>query len=203
MKLYFSPSSCSMVPHIILQELKLPFELIAVNLKDKTYEGGDFRKVNPKGQVPTLVLDSGDTLTENAVILQYLASLKPEAKLLADSGIKKFHELERLNFMTTDVHKNFAPLFNPALPKEAADIFKETLKSKFAFIDEELKKREFFSGDHFGLADAYLYVMTTWARAKGIDIGNFAKLNQHFEKLQGRESINKAQTTERDHKRKV
>jgi glutathione S-transferase len=203
MKLYFSPSACSMVPHIVLEELGLPFTLSAVNLKDKTYSGGDFRKVNPKGQVPTLELDSGDILTENAVILQYLASLKPQSNILAASGMERYHQLERMNFLTTDVHKNFAPLFNPAMPADATKIFKDTLKAKFGVIDEQLKTREYFSGSNFGLADAYLFVMTSWASGTGVDISSYQKVLNHHEKTKQRPSVEKVMKSEREYKQKV
>ncbi|RZA27378.1 MAG: glutathione transferase GstA [Proteobacteria bacterium] len=203
MKLYFSPNACSMVPHIVLEELALPFTLVPVNLKDKTYSGGDFRKINSKGQVPTLELDSGDVLTENSIILQYLAGLKPEAGLLATTGIERFHQLERLNFLTTDIHKNFTPLFNPSMPAEGTKIFKDILKTKFTWIDEQLKSSEYISGKTFGLADAYLFVMTSWASAKGVEISACERVLSHHEKMKQRPSVEKALKSEKEFKQKV
>ncbi|MBC7661185.1 MAG: glutathione S-transferase N-terminal domain-containing protein [Chitinophagaceae bacterium] len=186
MHLYYSPGACSMVPHIILEELGLKYEAIPVNLKDHTYLGGDFYKVNPKGYVPTLELDTKQVLTENIVILQYLAEMKPEAKLLPSSGIERFRHLEMLTFITTEIHKSFGPIFNDKVSDADKDIYREHLKKRFAIVDKQLEGKSFLMGSNYSLPDAYLFVMTRWAKAKKVDIGGYLNISKHFEAVQAR-----------------
>src|SRR3954471_9475153 len=115
MKLFYSPGSCAMASHIALNEAGLRFSTEPVDLKNHTYKGGDFKQINPKGYVPAMELDNGDKLTENAVILQYIADQKPEANLIPRAGtIERYHAMEWLNFIATEIHKGFGPLWNPA-----------------------------------------------------------------------------------------
>src|SRR5437588_469915 len=132
MKLYFTPGACSMAPHILAEEAGLKYQAVKVDLANKTFgNGNDYRKVNPKGAVPALELDNGEVLTENAVILQYLAEQKPEAGLVPKAGsFERWRTLETLNFLATEVHKGFGPLWSDQMPEQAKNIAKENLAKK-------------------------------------------------------------------------
>jgi len=186
MNLYFSPGACSMVPHLILEELELKYEAVPVNLKDHTYAGGDFYTVNPKGYVPTLELDTKQILTENIAILNYLADLKPEAKLLPSSGMDRYRHLETLTFITTELHKSFGPIFNDKTTEEDKQLYREHLKKRFKIIETQLEGKNFLMGATYSLPDAYLFVMTRWAKAKKVDINDYPNLLKHFETVGAR-----------------
>src|SRR3954449_12780122 len=127
MKLYYSPGACSLSPHIALLEAGLSHELVKVDLKaKKTESGDDFLAVNPKGQVPTLRLDSGEIVTEGPVIVQMIAD-HAAGKALAPTrdSSERYKLLEWLNFLTSEVHKSFGPLFAPSLNDEAKAFFKD------------------------------------------------------------------------------
>ena len=132
MKLYYAPGACSLSPHIVSRELGIPVELKKVNNKDKTIEGGgDYRKVNPRGYVPALELDDGRALTEGPAIVQYLADRKPEAGLAPKAGtLERYRLQEWLNFLTSEVHKQFSPLFKPNTPEDYKAIAKENLAGR-------------------------------------------------------------------------
>jgi glutathione S-transferase len=139
MKLYYSPGACSLSPHIALLEAGLPYDLVKVDLRAKKLEGGDdYLKVNPKGQVPALALDSGELVTEGPVIVQMIAD-RAAAKSLAPArdSAERYKFLEWLNFITTELHKNFSPVFQPAIPDDVKDFFKERLLGKFRYIDSD------------------------------------------------------------------
>lgn len=195
MKLYYSPGACSLVVHIIICELSIPCELEAVNLKTKeTSSGKDFWKINPKGQVPTLVLDNQEVLTENLAILQYLAE-KTDAVLLLPSirELKRYRVLEWMVFISTELHKGFGPFFNPKVPLEMKeDIFKPLLKKKFQWVEDNLKGKDYLLGDVFTLPDAYLFVMLTWLPVVKIPLSDFPSLSAYYDRLTQRESIQKA-----------
>src|ERR1700712_3750903 len=140
MKLYYSPGACSLSPHIALHEAGLAHELVKVDLKAKKLENGDdFLKINPKGQVPALLLDSGELLTEGPVIVQAIAD-KAAAKNLAPArdSAERYKLQEWLNFITTELHKNFSPLFSPVLADDAKAFFKDRVMAKFKYIDGAL-----------------------------------------------------------------
>lgn len=165
MKLYYSPGACSLASHIVLQELKQPTELIKVDLKaHKTAHGDDYYGINPKGYVPALVLDDGELLTENVAILQYLASRSPS--LLPQEGKAKWHAIESLAFVSTEVHKAFKPLFNPSSTDEAKQQAREQIAKRLSL----LAPKPFVLGNEFSVVDAYLFVMLTWAEKNGVDV---------------------------------
>lgn len=195
MKLYFSPGACSLTTHIILQELGMPFESEAVNLKTKeTRSGKDFLKINPKGQVPTLVLDNGDVLTENLAILVYLAEKMHADSLLPPVGnFERYRVLEWLVFVTTELHKGFGPFFNPNISHEAKEeIFKPLLKKKFQWVEDQLKDKPYLLGETFRLPDAYLFVVLTWLPVVKIPLADFPNLSAYYERLKERDSVQKA-----------
>jgi glutathione S-transferase len=188
MKLYFSPDACSLSPHIVLRELGLPFDLVKVDTKaKKTADGGDFLAVNPKGYVPVLELDNGQRLTEGPAIVQYLADLKPDAKLAPANGTFERARLqETLNFITSEIHKGFSPLFNPAMPDEAKGLFKDKLGLRFDYLEKILAKQDFVLGSHFTVADAYLFTTVRWSQFVGIDLGKWPALTKFVERVAAR-----------------
>lgn len=195
MKLYYTPSACSLVVRIILNELNLPFNEESVDLKTKkTEKGTDYLTINSKGAVPALELDTGEVLTENQVILQYLADMTPGQKILASvKDIKRYRTLEWLNYISTELHKGFGPLFNPGVPQEViSQQFIPKLKERFAFLDKHLAENTYIMGDKFSLPDAYLFVMTRWANNFKIDLSNLSHLNKWIELIKMHPSVVKS-----------
>jgi glutathione S-transferase len=195
MKLYYSKGACSLAVRIVINEIGLNSEYEAVNLKEKkTASGEDFFKINSKGAVPALITDDKHLLTENAVIQQYLADTNKAQQLLPLMGdFKRYEVLEWLNFVSTELHKGFGPLFNPAVPAEMKnEIVIPMLKKKFAFVDKQLVNNKYIAGDHFTLPDGYLFVMLTWANNMAIDLSDCEALMRHFAELKQRPSIQKS-----------
>src|SRR5215471_11098830 len=148
MKLYYSPGACSLSPHIALLEAGLPHDLVKVDLRaKKLHTGEDFLKVNPKGQVPALALDSGELVTEGPVIVQIIADKAADKNLApARDSAERYKFLEWLNFITTELHKNFSPLFQPAFSDEVKAFFRDRLMTKFRYIDSQLAGRDYLMG---------------------------------------------------------
>ena len=164
MKLYYSPGACSLSPHIVASEAGIPLELEKVDLKaHKTESGEDFYKISPKGYVPALKLDDGNILTEGPAIVQYLADQKPDAKLIPASGFARYNVISWLGFINSEIHKNFGPLFGAGSDELKADAKAKVIK-RFDYVNGELEGKHFLTGDSFTVADAYLFVMTTWAQ---------------------------------------
>ena len=186
MKLYFSPGACSLSPHIVIRELGLPVELEKTDLAaKKTAKGADFLDINPKGQVPVLELDDGQVLTEGPAIVQYLADRKPEAGLLPAAGsFDRYRVQEWLNHITSELHKNYTPLFNRDAPEDYKKIARASLTKRYRRIDEQLKGKAYLMGDRFSVADAYLFTVTNWAPHVGVDLAEFPNL-QAFQKRVG------------------
>lgn len=172
MRLYYSPNACSLAVRIILNELNIPTHFIQVNLKTKKTENGqDYLEINSKGNVPMVQLDDGTKLTENAVILQYLVDQQPNNPLLPKlNDFRRYRILEWLNFITTDIHKTCAPLFNPELPEDARDFFKNLLKRKLDYTNDQLSPGIYLTGEDFSIADAYLYVVLRWLEPLNFDM---------------------------------
>ncbi len=195
MKLYYSKSACSLVVRIILNELKINFEDESVDLKaKKTDKGDDFWAINSKGAVPALRLDNGDVLTENQVILQYVADQQSGQKLLAPVGdMKRYHTLEWVNYMATELHKSLGMFFNPSVSDEMkAKVLIPLVKHKFKYINERLSKGNYLMGDEFTLPDAYLFVMTMWTRYFKIDLSDYPHLVKFIDRMQKRPSVMKS-----------
>jgi len=192
MKLYYSPGACSMSPHIVLREAGLSFDLEQVDVRAKKLKngGGDFFQINPKGQVPVLALDDGDVLTEGPAIVQYVADKVPAAKLIPPAGSKeRYHAQEWLNFITSDLHKNFTPLFRPDTPDDYKPIAKQTISNRFGFVDKQLANRQYLMGDTFTVPDAYLFVMLNWAKFQQIDVAQWPNLSKYMERVAARPKV--------------
>jgi glutathione S-transferase len=199
MKLYYSPGACSLSPHIVLREAGLKFDLERVDLAAKKLKesGADFLQVNPKGQVPVLQLDDGDKLTEGPAIVQYIADQKPESGLAPANGTRpRYHVQEWLNFVTSDLHKVFAPLFRPTTPEEFVKITKETLASKFAYLDKHLANKQYLFGDTFTVADAYCFVIVGWSKYKDIDLSRWPNLKAYMDRIAARPKVLEAMKAE-------
>jgi glutathione S-transferase len=197
MKLYYSPGACSLSPHIALLEAGIAHDLMKVDLKAKKLEdGGDFLTLNPKGQVPVLVLDNGEQLTEGPVIVQAIADKAAGKKLAPAAGsTERYHLQEWLNFVTSELHKNFSPLFQPALNDEAKAFFRKRLLDKFKYVDEKLAGKNYLMGD-FSVADGYLYVMLRWADAMKLDLASLKSLTAYKERMAARPSVQDALKSE-------
>jgi glutathione S-transferase len=199
MKLYFSPGACSLSPHIVLREADLSSDLEAVDLKSKKTKGGaDYTGINPKGQVPALMLDDGELLTEGPAIVQYLADRAPRSGLAPQAGtLERVRLQEWLNFISTELHKSFGPLFNPATPDDYKPIAKDTIGKRFAFVDQHLAKSgPFLLGGKFSVADAYLFVMTFWANYLKIDLSTWPHLKAYSERVAARPHVREAMQEE-------
>lgn len=194
MKLYFAPDTCSLSPHIVLQELGLPYELVRVNNRAKrTSTGEDFLAINLKGYVAALELDTGGVLTEGPAIVQYLADLKPEAGLAPAAGtLARVRLQEWLNFITSEVHAGSSPLFNRALPEEALAIFRDRLFRRLDFIEVNLASRDYLMGDGFTVADAYLFTVLGWMEAFSIDLGRWPATARYMLRIVARASVQAA-----------
>jgi glutathione S-transferase len=194
MKLYYAPGACSLSPHIALLEAGLPYDLVKVDLRAKTLENGDdYLKINPKGQVPALALDSGELITEGPVIVQMIADKAP-AKNLAPSrdSAERYKLLEWLTFINSELHKNMGPMFNPMLSDEAKGVFKDRAMGKFKYVDSQLASREYLMGSQFTVADAYLFVMLAWAERMKFDLSGLNNLLAYNGRVAARPKVQEA-----------
>ena len=197
MKLYYAPGACSQAPHIVLREAGLPFDLVKVDLAAKRTESGeDYAAINPKGSVPALGLDDGSVLTENAVILQYLADLAPAAQLFPGEGLERYRLLEWLNFVATELHKGFGPLWNRATPPEFRQTTRDVLGKKFDFTQAALKDRPFITGERFTIVDAYAFVVLNWSAMHEIDLARWPGLTAFIARVAERPAVRAALVAE-------
>ena len=194
MKLYYSPGACSLSPHIALLEAGLPYDLVKVDLRAKKVENGDdYLKVNPKGQVPALVMDNGELLTEGPVIVQIIAD-KAAGKNLAPSrdSTERYKLQEWLNYITGELHKNFGPMFSPVLADEAKAFFKDRVMGKFKYLEGVMADREYLMGKQFTVADAYLFTMLTWADRMKFDLSAMPNLLAYKARIAARPKVQEA-----------
>jgi len=194
MKLYYSPGACSLSPHIVLREAGLPFEAVLASTKTKKLaDGTDFFTINPKGSVPVLELDNGERLTEGPAIVQYLADLVPEKQLAPANGSWPRYRLQEwLNYITSELHKGFSPLFNPATPEDAKPLFREALDKRLAWVDSQLEGRDYLLGSQFSVADAYLFVVSNWGQYVGVDISGLKHLGAFRARMAARPAVQEA-----------
>ncbi len=199
MKLYFSPGACSLSPHIVLRETGLPFELEQVHLGSKqTKSGIDFLTINPKGYVPTLQLDNGQVLTEGPAIVQYLADRRPEQKLAPPAGTMERYRLQEwLNFISTELHKSFSPLFNSKTPEEYKQLVRENLSKRFDLIAKHLDGgHPYLMGEAFSVADAYLFTVLRWTKAVSFDLTPWPALKAFIDRMLARPAVKAAMEAE-------
>jgi glutathione S-transferase len=193
-KLYFSPGACSLSPHIALREAGLSFEMEQVDLAKKTTKsGGDFLKVNAKGQVPTLVLDSGETLTEGPAIVQYIADQAPKAGLAPANGTHaRYHLQEWLNFVTSELHKGFSPLFGATTPDAYKQIVKDRLATRFDILEKHLAGNKYLLGDQFSVADGYAFTILGWGKYHNIDYAKWPNMQAYIDRIAARPKVQEA-----------
>jgi glutathione S-transferase len=194
MKLYYSPGACSLSPHIALLEAGLPYDLIKVDLRAKKLENGDdYLKINPKGQVPALVLDSGELVTEGPVIVQMIADSVPAKNLApARDSAERYKLLEWLNYVGAELHKNFGPMFSPVLAEDAKAFFKDRVMGKFKYLDSQLAGRDYLMGKQFTVADGYLFTMLSWADRMKFDLSAQPNLLAYQARVAARPKVQEA-----------
>ena len=194
MKLYFSAGACSLSPHIVLLEAGLPFTLEKVDLRSKLTAGGqDFRAINSKGYVPALETDSGAILTEGPAIVQYLADRAPEKLLAPPNGtIERYQMMAWLNFIGTEIHKNYGPLFKPDSGEELRSYALSNLSQRYAYVDQMLEGRDYLGGERFSVADVYLFVVTNWAGHLKFDLSAWPNVMAFQKRIAARPAVQQA-----------
>ena len=194
MKLYHSPGACSLSPHIVLRESGLAFDLVKVDLKThRTEDGTDFYSVNPKGPVPVLEIANGERLTEGPAIVQYIADQVPAKNLAPGNGTMPRYRLQEwLNFITSELHKGYSPLFSPDTPEATRATAKAKLGERLAYVDGRLANQDYLLGDTFSVADAYLYAVVSWSANVGVEIGHLARLKAFMDRMTSRPAVQEA-----------
>jgi glutathione S-transferase len=197
MKLYYAPGACSFAPHVALIEAGLAHETVKVDLRThKLADGSDYYAVNPKGYVPLLVTDDGMKLTEAAVILQYIADRKPGSLAPAFGSNDRYQLMEWLNFIATEIHKGFGPLWYPTTPAEVREQTIEKLGKRFDIVATALANRQYLHGNAFSIADAYLFTILSWSKFLKVDLGKWPALGSYLERIGARPSVVQAKRAE-------
>lgn len=198
MKLYYAPGACSLASHIVLQETGKSFEIDKLNVPTKTTAtGDDFMQINPKGYVPTLKLDDGSVLTEGAVIMQYIADQNPDSGLAPKQGTMERYRLQEwLNFVGTEIHKSYSPLFNKAMPEEAKNLTRTLLAKRLSHVETQLADKPYLMGAKFTVVDAYLFVVLRWSERVGIDLATFPRIHDYVARISSRPSVQAAMQAE-------
>jgi len=191
MKLFYSSGSCALSPHIVALEAGIAIDTVKVDLKTKTVaKEGDYWAVNPKGYVPALELDSGEVLTEGPAIVQYLADLKPDSGLApANGSFERVRLQESLNYITSEIHKTYSPLFKPDVLPAVREDRLAYLRRRYALLDRQLEGRKYLLGDRFTVADAYLYAVTRWARGVKLDLAEFPNVEAFQKRVGSRKAV--------------
>ncbi len=198
MKLYYSPGACSLSPHIVLRESGLAFEPVLASTKThKLQDGTDYYTINPKGYVPLLELDNGERLSEGPAIVQYIADQVPAKKLAPAAGTMARYRLQEwLNFTTSELHKSFSVLFNPAMPEEAKALMRTKVGDRLKWVDSQLEGKSYLMGDAFSVADAYLFTVTNWTQHVGVDISTLKNLGAFMKRIAERPAVREAMKVE-------
>lgn len=198
MKLYYAPGACSLAPHILLRETGLPHTLERVDTKTHlTRHGVDYYTINPKGAVPLLELDDGQRLSEGPVIAQYIADRAERRDLMPVPGsMARYRVMEWQNYITSELHKSFSPLFHPEFDAAARALFTAALQKKFAWVSRQLQGRQYLTGDDFTAADAYLFTVAGWARYVGVDLSDGEHLQAFLTRVAARPAVRDAMQAE-------
>ncbi len=198
MKLYYSPGACSLSPHIALEEAGLAYEAVAAPTKThKLADGTDYYSINPLGYVPLLVLDDGTKLREGPAIVQYIADQAPAKNLApANGSLARYQMQSWLNFIATELHKNFGPLFNPATADDIKTATKDKINGRLKWLEGELAGKQYLMGDNFTVADGYLFTVSNWAGHTGLDLSPFPNLVAYRARIAARPAVVKAMTAE-------
>ncbi len=198
MQLYFAPGACSLASHITALEAGLPIDLKRADTKTKKLEdGSDYFAVNSKGAVPALKLDNGQVLTEGVAIMQYLADQKPESNLAPKNGtFERYRVQEWLNYITSEVHKSFSPLWTPSNEQAVKDYALTNLKKKFDWLNTQLAGKKYLTGDTFTIADSYLFTVMNWTSPLGIDLAPWPALKEFQARVAARPKVQEAMVAE-------
>lgn len=194
MKLFFSPGACSLAPHIVLKETRQAFTLEKVDTgTHTTADGADYYAINPKGAVPVLELENGERLTEGPIIAQYLADKAGRADLLPAAGsMDRYRVMEWQNYITSELHKTFTPLFNPDMDSSAKKTLAGVLRKKYEWVNTQLQSRDYLLGQSFTVADAYLFAVTGWAKYVSLDLADLKHLQDFLGRVAGRPAVREA-----------
>lgn len=198
MKLYFAPGACSLSPHIALREAGIAFTPVKVSTKTHQIEsGGDFYEINPKGYVPVLELDDGTRLTEGPAVVQYIADQAPASKLAPANGtIERYKLQEWLNFITSELHKQFSPLFDQTTPDEIKTKQRDKISKRLDWIAKQWGNKEYLTGSTFTVADAYLFTVMNWSKSSGIDLARWPALQDFMKRVAARPHVQEAMKAE-------
>lgn len=198
MQLYWFPGSCSLAPHIMLHEIGATFDRMKVDLFTKEMDNGEsYLSINPRGALPALRLDDGEILTEAAVLLQYIADLKPDEGLIAPAGtLDRYRQQEWLNYLASDIHKSFSLLITPVTPADFKATILGQLSSHFARIDAHLQTGDYLHGGRFSIADIYLFVILGWSGYAGVDLSAWPALSQYRDRIAARPAVQAAMKAE-------
>lgn len=198
MKLYYAPGACSLAPHIVLRKAGLTFELAKIDTgRHVTADGSDFYAVNTKGQVPVLELDDGARLTEGPVIAQYIADGAGATSLMPAAGtLARYRVMEWQNYITSELHKSFTPMFRDDVDATAKRVLAGLLRRKLAWLDGQLAGKPYLTGEVFTAADAYLFVMLGWARFVNLGIADLSHLQAFLARVTARPAVREAMRAE-------
>lgn len=197
MKLYYAPGACSLAPHIALREAGLDFEPIKTDLRAKTLpDGSDYFAVNPQGAVPALGLDNGEVLTQNVAIMDYISDQVPAKHMIPEDGMAHYRVMELLSYITSEVHKSYAPLWNPTSSEEAKTAARELIAKKYDYLATRLGDGPYLTGEAFTPADAYLFVMLNWAGMKDVDLSRVPTLVAFHKRVGERPAVQAAMRAE-------
>jgi glutathione S-transferase len=194
MKLYYFSGACSLASNIALREAGVPFELVKVDRRTrKAADGLDYNEVNPKGYVPALALDNGEVLTENVAVLQYIADRNPASKLAPPAGtMERYRLVEWLAFISSEIHKNFSPLFREDAPEETKQFVRKVLSTRLDYLNRAIGNRPFLMGEQFTVADAYLFTVLSWSRHLNFDLGKWPQVQRYVERVGARPQVTEA-----------
>jgi glutathione S-transferase len=198
MKLYYFPSACSQASNIALREAGLKFELVKIDRHTrKAADGLDLNTVNPKGYVPALTLDSGETLTENVAVLQYIGDRNPALRLAPAAGtMERYRLIEWLAFINSEIHKTFSPLFRADAPEDTKQYALANLAKRLDYLQGAWGSRTFLMGEQFTVADCYLFTVLSWAPFVKLDLGKWPELKRYVERMQARPHVMEALKSE-------
>jgi len=194
MKLYFSPGACSLSPHIALLEAGLEFTLERVDVRARqTASGRDFLAINPKGYVPALEMNDGAVLTEGPAIVQFIADLAPDRQLAPANGtLERYRLVEWLNFISTELHKSFSPLFRPASTEDMKEAARVHLTNRLNWLAGQLEGRDYLMGSQFTVADAYLFTVLGWANFVQFDLAQWPVFAAYTQRIAARPAVQQA-----------
>jgi glutathione S-transferase len=194
MKLYYAPGACSLAPHIVAREAGIPLTLEKVDLRARTTASGRvFAEINPKGYVPAIEIQNGEVMTEVSALIQYLADQAPQAGLMPAAGTaERYQVLEWIGFVSTEIHKGFGALWNPASPEEVKQAAKDKLFQRFAYIDQRLAGQSYLTGERFTVADAYLFTVTNWTNFHGLSLTEYPNLAAFMSRVAARPKVQEA-----------